>query len=90
MPFKPGQSGNPAGKKKGTKEKFPRTAKRAVAGLLERYGANVTLMSKVLSDGLHAKPPASFPYLKLVIERHLGAPDQTVLVKTQVVLAPRD
>ena len=85
MPFKKGQSGNPAGKPAGTKDKHPRTAKRAVLQLLEDFGNDVKLIRGVLTSGLQAKAPASFPYLKLVIEQNAGLPEQDVNIHTKVV-----
>lgn len=84
MPFTKGRSGNPAGKRRGTKDKYPRSAKRAIAELLEQFGTDTTLLRRVLRRGLDARAPASFPYLRLVIEQQMGAPEQTVTL-TQVV-----
>jgi len=83
--FRPGQSGNPAGKPKGAKDRVPRNARAAVERLLETIGADTRLISRVLKAGLNAKAPASFPYLRLVIEQNAGLPDQAVTVQTQVI-----
>lgn len=85
MPFKRGQSGNPAGKPRGAKDKHPRSAKRAVLQLLEDFGNDTTLIRDVLKKGLTAKAPSSFPYLRLIVEQHAGIPDQNVNLYTKVV-----
>lgn len=85
MPFTKGQSGNPAGKPKGAKDKHPRSAKRAIELLLEEFGTDTELIGEVLRKGLQARAPSSFPYLKLVIEQNAGAPDQDLRVVTKVV-----
>ena len=85
MAFKKGQSGNPAGRPDGAKDKLPRTAKAAVAGLLQRFGSDTALIGSVLQKGLEAKAPSSFPYLRLVVEQQVGAPDQNVAVTTKIV-----
>ena len=76
--FPKGHSGNPAGKPKGAKDRFPRSAKRAVVALLERFGTDTALLETVLTKGLQARPPSSFPYLRLVIEQSLAAPEHVV------------
>lgn len=90
MPFTKGKSGNPAGKPKGAKDHYPRSAKRAVEALLEKFGTDTELLENVLKEGLTAKPPTSFPYFKLLVEQQLGAPDQSISLKDRVILAPRD
>lgn len=85
MPFVKGKSGNPAGKPKGAKDHFPRSAKRAVEGLLEQFGTDTALIGRVLREGLAAKAPSSFPYLRLVIEQSVGMPEQGVSLTTKVV-----
>lgn len=90
MPFAKGRSGNPAGKPRGAKDHFPRSAKKAVEGLLGQFGNDITLLKRVLQRGLDAKPPTSFPYLRLIVEQQLGAPDQSITLKDRVILAPRD
>lgn len=77
----PGQGGKP----KGAKDRYPRSAKRAVELLLERFGNDEALIAKALRAGLAANPPASFPYLKLVIEQIGGAPEQPVSVVTKII-----
>jgi hypothetical protein len=32
----------------------------------------------VLMRGLRAKAPSSFPYLRMIVEQHVGAPDQSI------------
>ena len=80
MPFTKGRSGNPSGKPKGAKDRYPRSAKRAVEWLLDRFGSDTDLLDTVLRQGLMARPPSSFPYLRLIIEQQLGAPDQHINV----------
>lgn len=76
--FRKGQSGNPKGKPFGAKDKYPRTAKRAILQLLEEFGNNTQLIGEVLTRGLQARAPSSFPYLKLIVEQQVGMPDQTL------------
>lgn len=83
--FRKGQSGNPAGKPKGAKDHYPRSAKHAVTKLLEDFGNDVDLIGDVLRKGLTARAPSSFPYLKLVIEQNAGAPDANVNLVTKIV-----
>ena len=83
--FVKGQSGNPAGKPKGATDLLPRSAKAAVAGLLQRFGSDTAYLATVLSKGLDAKAPSSFPYLRLVVEQQVGAPDQNLAVTTKIV-----
>lgn len=90
MPFRKGLSGNPAGKPKGAKDKHPRSAKAAVVGLLERFGHDTALIERVLRRGLEARAPSSFPYLRLIVEQHVGAPDQAVTGVTRVIHEHRD
>ena len=80
-----GQSGNRAGKLKGTKDRVPRSAKQAVRKLLEDFGGDVALIARTLKKGLEARAPSSFPYLRLLVEHHLGTPDQTVHQRTTIV-----
>lgn len=79
--FKKGEGGRP----KGAKDRLPRSAKQAVAGLLEKLGSDVELIESVLKKGLAARAPSSFPYLRLLVEQNVGAPDQNVNTKTTVV-----
>lgn len=72
----PGQGGKP----KGAKDKHPRSARAAVNKLLDDFGNDVQLIGEVLKRGLTARAPSSFPYLKLVIEHHVGQPEQVVTV----------
>lgn len=74
-----------AGRRRGSRDTVPRSGRAAVRMLLERFGNDEALIEKALRAGLAAKPPASFPYLKLLIEQHAGAPDQQVSVVTKVV-----
>ena len=85
MPFKKGQSGNPAGRLKGKKDLIPRSAKRAIAGLIERVGSDTAVMGRLLREGLHVKPPGNFPFFRLVVEQQVGAPDQNVALTTKIV-----
>lgn len=80
-PFPKGQSGNPKGRPVGAKDKLPRTAKRAVAGLIERFGQDTDLLADVIRKGLMARAPSSFPYLRLLIEQNVGAPEQVIDVR---------
>lgn len=73
--FRPGES---KGRPKGAKDKFPRSARHAVTALLEDFAGNVDLIRTTLERGLQARPPASFPYLKLIVEAQIGQPDQTL------------
>ena len=77
------------GKPKGAKDHFPRSAKRAVEALMERFGTDTELLESVLTKGLTARAPSSFPYLRLIVEQQLGAPEQAVYFRN-IVLAPRD
>ena len=90
MPFTKGRSGNPAGKPYGAKDRYPRSAKRAIEHLLEHFGSDTALLKRVLQRGLEARPPTSFPYFRLLVEQQLGAPDQAIILKNKVILAPRD
>jgi hypothetical protein len=65
------------GRPKGSKDKVPRTARAAVTALIERLGADTELIESVLRKGLSARAPSSFPYLRLLIEQNIGAPEQT-------------
>ena len=85
MPFKKGQSGNPAGRLKGKKDLIPRSAKRAVAGLIERVGSDTVVMGRLLREGLHVKPPGNFPFFRLVVEQQIGAPEQPISGQTIIV-----
>ena len=73
------------GRPKGSKNKHPSSAKEAVRFLLDRYGADTTLLSQVLERGLRAAPPSSFPYLRLIVEQLAGAPEQGFTVHTRIV-----
>jgi hypothetical protein len=68
------------GKPKGAKDRFPRSAKRVVEYLLERIGTDETLMERVLRRGLEARPPASFPYLKLILQHNELAGKQEIVL----------
>ena len=85
MPFRKGKSGNPAGKPKGAKDHHPRSAKQAIRKLLDDFGGDVELITAVLNAGLKARAPASFPYLRLVVEHQLGQPDLAINQKTTIV-----
>ena|SRR3990167_82930 len=73
------------GKPKGAKDKLPRSGRACIRMLLEKYGSDEALLSQALSGGLEAKAPINFPYLKLLIEQHAGAPEQALSVTTKVV-----
>ena len=73
----------------GSKDKFPRTAKRHVEWLLERYGTG-GLLDAAMTAGLSARPGTTAPYCKMVIEHLKGAPDQTVNLDKKIVLSPKD
>jgi hypothetical protein len=66
------------GKPKGAKDRVPRSARRMVEELLERLGSDPALIESALTKGITARPPSSFPYLKLVVEKLTGAPEQTI------------
>ena len=86
MPFRAGApSANPKGRPKGSRDVIPRSAKKAVLGLLQRFGANEKLLTSVLKKGLDARPPSSFPYLRLIIEHQVGQPDLAISTKTTIV-----
>ena len=76
---------NRKGRKPGTRNKVPRTAKRIIESLFESFGSDEALLSRAIQAGLQAKPPISLGYLKLVTEYHTGLPDQTVRGVTKVV-----
>ncbi len=78
--FKKGEGGRP----KGSRNKFPKASKEAVAALLRKFGSNTALIEAVILAGLKARPPASFPYLRLIVEQQVGLPDQEVNVRTVV------
>lgn len=66
------------GRPKGSKDRVPRSAKRMVEDLLERLGADPKVIEPALLKGIAAKPPSSFPYIKLLVEKLTGAPEQTI------------
>lgn len=68
------------GKTKGAKDRFPRTARAAVTKLLEDFGNDVQLIEATLKRGLAAKPPSSFPYLKMVVEQNVGQAELPVTI----------
>lgn len=72
------------GRPKGSRDKHPRSAKRAIEALLEDFGNDVALIESVIRKGLTARPPTSFPYLRLIVEQNAGAPEQDVNVRTVV------
>lgn len=82
--YRPGQSGNRAGRPTGATDRYPRTARAAVDALLAQYGQDVDLLAQSLRRGLEARPPSSFPYLRLVIEQTRGVPDQTINVTSEL------
>lgn len=84
-PFVKGQSGNPKGRPKGAKDLVPRGGKATVIALMERFGSDTATLGDVLRAGLAAKAPSSFPYLRMIIEHQVGAPDLNLNVVTQVV-----
>jgi hypothetical protein len=89
--WRPGQSGNPAGKPKGAKDHYPRSAKKLLEQLLEKYATEkLELIENALDQGLKAPAPASSAYLKIAIEHIKGAPDIVLNLKEKIVLAPRD
>ena len=79
--FLPGQGG----RTRGARDKHPRTGRACVNQLLERFGTDEALLEKALRAGLTARPSASFPYLKLLIESRVGQPEQAVSVVTKIV-----
>lgn len=68
------------GKPKGAKDKHPRSARAAVNKLLEDFGNDVQLIGEAIRRGITARAPSSFPYIKMVVEHHVGQPEQTVNV----------
>lgn len=74
-----------AGRRRGSRDTVPRSGRAAVRMLLEQFGHDVELLRSALRAGLEAKPPASFPYLKLIIEQNTGQPEQQVAVVTKIV-----
>lgn len=74
------------GRPRGAKDKTPRTAKRVVEWLLERYALDVGLFDKAMRAGLRAKPGTSAAYCRMVLDHHAGAPDQAVTLTGRVVL----
>ena len=79
--FEPGNPGKP----EGAKDLVPRSAKAAVAGLLERFGNDTAMIGQAIRDGITAKAPSSFPYLRMVIEQQVGAPEQPIGLTTTIV-----
>ena len=74
--------GGSPGRPVGAKDRHPRSARRAVEDLLERFGNDPVLIESALRKGIGARPPASFPYLKLVVEKLTGAAEQTITLPT--------
>lgn len=70
--FTKGHSGNPKGKAKGTKDRFPRSARSAVKALLEKFACDTDLIDRAMTKGINARPPCSFPYIRLVVEQQVG------------------
>lgn len=52
MPFKPGQSGNPAGRARGSKDKTPRSFRALVRHVI---GANEAAVKKAFLEGITGK-----------------------------------
>lgn len=82
--FKPGHVKR-GGKVKGSKERYPRSARRHIEWLLAKYGTDPKLLDAAMRRGLMARPGAAAAYCKMVIEHLTGAPEQTVAVVTQVI-----
>lgn len=53
-----------------------------VEDLLEQFGSDPVLIESALRKGLTARAPASFPYLKLLVEKLTGAAEQTINLPT--------
>ena len=84
-------SGNPAGKRRGARDRFPRSAKRAMELMLEAHARQkLPMIVAALDKGIQARPPFSAGYLKLAIDHVKGLPDQTLDLAQKIVLAPRD
>jgi len=81
---------NRKGRKPGSKDRVPRTAKRIIEEIFAQVGADETLIREAILAGVKAKPPVSLGYIKLVTEFHTGAPDLTIHGKTLVVHEHRD
>ena len=69
----------------GAKDKLPRSGRACVNALVEAFGANEDLLREAILKGLSAKPPSSFPYLRMVVEHNVGAPEQPLSLTTKVV-----
>lgn len=96
MTFKPGQSGNPAGKPKGTKSKNSIKLREQILGALDRLGgmawlvklgqqepvAFVSLLGKVLPSTLAGNEDDGKLGLRVVFERQIVQPDGTRNVET--------
>lgn len=50
MPFKPGESGNPAGRKRGSRNKLNATSKRKLAAFFESQIDNLPMWFEQISD----------------------------------------
>ena len=91
MRFRPGVSGNPAGKPRGARDRYPRSAKRAMELMLEAYARQkLPMVMAAMDKGIQARPPHSAGYLKLAIDHVKGLPDQTLDLAAKIVLSPRD
>jgi hypothetical protein len=51
--------------------------------LLNQFGSDTDLLEQTLRRGLTSRAPSSFPYLRLIIEQSVGAPEQTVDIKDE-------
>ena len=91
MRFRAGVSGNPAGKRRGARDRYPRSAKRAMELMLEAYAQQkLPMIVQALDKGIQARPPHSAGYLKLAIDHVKGLPDQTIDLASKIVLSPRN
>ena len=87
---RPFQKGAP-GKPKGAKDRYPRSAKRAMELMLEAYAlGKLPMVMQALDKGIAARPPSSARYIEMIIEHVKGLPDQKVDLASKIVLAPRD
>lgn len=81
---------NRKGRKPGSKDRVPRTAKRIIEEIFAQVGSDQALIHAAILAGVKAHPPISLGYIKLVTEFHTGAPDLTIHGKTTVVHEHRD